>query len=202
MSSKQVRTCRACAATFEAFPSRTRYKGAEAAIYCSRACASAGRKDATHARFWSRVDRSGPVVSAALGQCWTWTGQLRANGYGRASYYGHCTGAHRVAWQLTHGPLMSSDVVVCHRCDNPSCVRPDHLFIGSSGDNVRDMVAKGRARVPHGEDSPKAKLTVAEVRSIRSRLSAGASRAALAGQHGVTITTIHRIARNEAWRRA
>lgn len=87
-------------------------------------------------QFDSRVDRSGV--------CWIWTGALTSRGYGHL-YAGKTVRAHRFAFERAHGPL-GAGVVVCHRCDNRLCVRPDHLFAGSLSDNMRDMVAKGRQR--------------------------------------------------------
>lgn len=86
--------------------------------------------------FWSRVDNTG--------ECWLWTGSQR-DGYGRLLFQGRFKLAHRVAWELTNGPIPDG-LYVCHTCDNPPCVRPAHLFVGSQQDNLNDMVAKGRSR--------------------------------------------------------
>lgn len=97
------------------------------------------------ARFWSWVDKSG--------DCWVWTGVRRPKVYGYARGYGQVSvnqkllAAHRVSWQLPHGPIPEG-LQVCHRCDNPPCVRPDHLFLGTSADNRHDAVVKGRAKAP------------------------------------------------------
>ena len=97
----------------------------------------AGKPQPVAPRFWSKVLKTDG--------CWIWIG-ARRNGYGRfgGSPYRY---AHRVAWELAHGPLESTAVKVCHHCDNPLCVRLDHLFIGSQADNVRDRAAKGRTAV-------------------------------------------------------
>jgi len=77
--------------------------------------------------------------------CWLWTGSVTSAGYGVASslFGGTTSGAHRLAWELTHG-LIPSGLIVCHHCDNPPCVRPDHLFLGTHLDNSNDMRSKGR----------------------------------------------------------
>ncbi len=92
-------------------------------------------------RFWAFVVK-GPG-------CWTWTGATSA-GYGRIREGRAGTryiGAHRVSWELANGPIPDG-LFVCHKCDNPPCVRPDHLFLGTAADNVADMIAKGRGRKP------------------------------------------------------
>ena len=102
-------------------------------------------------RFWSyvrKVDGDG---------CWEWTSKNGAKGYGRMPMrwqdgYTVEEGAHRIAWMLTRGD--PGTLYVLHKCDNRKCVRPDHLFLGTQGDNVRDCVAKGRWRGPHGPAKP------------------------------------------------
>lgn len=98
----------------------------------------AGKPQPVAPRFWSKVQKTDG--------CWFWTG-ARRNGYGRFGGTKPYRYAHRVAWELTHGPLESPAVKVCHHCDNTLCVRPDHLFIGSQADNVKDRAAKGRTAV-------------------------------------------------------
>lgn len=87
--------------------------------------------------------------------CWLWTGAKNASGYGlytwREGGKSHCMGAHRAGYILTHGDI-DRDVQCCHRCDNPGCVNPEHIFLGSAKDNAQDMLAKGRhskTRKPH-----------------------------------------------------
>jgi hypothetical protein len=87
--------------------------------------------------FWAKVDVSDSA------SCWPWTGHRDARGYGRTTK--RSTTAHRVAWEVTHGEIPAG-LFVCHRCDNPPCCNPAHLFLGTAGDNARDMAAKGRVR--------------------------------------------------------
>ena len=87
------------------------------------------------ALFWSRVQQSP--------SCWEWTGHRSEDGYGTLRFNGQMQKAHRVAWQLTNG-LIPDRFHVLHRCDNPPCVRPEHLFLGSNHDNVLDRHSKGR----------------------------------------------------------
>jgi hypothetical protein len=89
-------------------------------------------------RFWSKVDTSGGDDS-----CWTWTASRNEDGYGRFRMHGQIVLAHRTSYILTHGHV-DSERHVCHSCDNPSCVRPSHLWLGSNADNAADRVTKGR----------------------------------------------------------
>lgn len=120
-------------------------------------------------RFWRRIIKSDG--------CWIWNGTKNLRGYGNFSLKrGVTVGAHRFSYQLNIGPI-PENMSVCHRCDNPSCVRPDHLFLGSPKDNSRDMVAKGRGTRgterkgtgPAGERNSHARLTHSIVSEIRER---------------------------------
>lgn len=100
-------------------------------------------------RFWGYVDKAGPVPAhrPELGPCWVWTGVLTKNGqYGEISVgvYKSPMRAHRFAWELEHGPITDPTLYVCHHCDNPKCVRHEHLFLGTPTENTHDMIRKGR----------------------------------------------------------
>ena len=145
-------------------------------------------------RFWSKVNKGDG--------CWEWTAALNSSGYGSFGIGGKICGAHRVAWELTNGPITSKQFV-CHRCDNPSCVNPDHLFLGDHGVNARDREAKGRGRgaAPLGERNGSAKLTEGQVRSIRLLYRNGErSQADLGRMFGVTQTVIGDLVRRKTWK--
>lgn len=151
-------------------------------------------------RFWSYVDKSG--------SCWVWCGLKDHRGYGKFSpTHGHPTGAHRYSWELANGTIPDG-MVVCHQCDNPWCVNPKHLFLGTPEDNVQDAIRKGRFQVVKdnllsskvGEDHANAVLTEDVVRRIRKEYGdGGTSCVKLAHKYGVSKTTIHLIVSRKAW---
>lgn len=146
-------------------------------------------------RFWSRVNKD------TGSDCWEWTGGLSITGYGRFSDGSEQGYAHRMLWQHLHGRL-SGEILVCHTCDNRSCVNPDHLFIGTQKDNMHDMIAKGRKAVVSlpGESSGNHKLTEDQVRMIRNGFFGDLSAPMVGLQLGISHSTVCRIKKGEAWR--
>ncbi|MCA1685872.1 MAG: HNH endonuclease [Planctomycetia bacterium] len=143
-------------------------------------------------RFWRLVDKSG--------DCWVWTGSLNNKGYGKFSLRsGSWVLAHRWAFESVGGPL-ASGLCVLHRCDNPKCVRPDHLFAGTVADNNADMDAKGRRVANFGEASGVAKLTAPAVLEIRSLYMRGVSRRTLSQRFLVGYSTISEVVRGRSWK--
>ena len=114
-------------------------------------------------RFWDKVV---PILSG----CWIWTGATNADDYGRFSISGRNHHAHRVSWEIHNGPI-PTDMWVLHKCDTPSCMNPEHLFLGTHQDNMDDMVDKGRASSCLGESNPNTKLTEEQVLEIRELLA-------------------------------
>lgn len=137
------------------------------------------------------------VIVAASG-CWEWQG-CRPRGYGQIRLDGGMRLAHRAAWKAFRGPIPDG-LCVLHRCDNPPCLNPEHLFIGTRADNNADKAAKGRARgaVMPGRSNPSAKLTEDEVRQIRA--SVGQTQRALAARFGVTQPQICAIRLRKSWK--
>lgn len=112
-------------------------------------------------RFWSKVD----MASTPYG-CWEWMAARSKSGYGKFRLPTADMWAHRMAWELTYGPI-PGDQIICHKCDNPACCRPDHLFIGTHQDNATDRENKGRGRYLIGEQNGGSKVTEHDVAAIR-----------------------------------
>lgn len=120
-------------------------------------------------------------------------------GYGNFSVAGVSISAHRFSWELHHGPIPAG-MFVCHRCDNPPCVRPDHMFLGTNADNNRDMRDKGRASGgARGEQNHVALLTDEAVRDIRVRIARGETQSSIASVYGVHKSTIGKVSSGKNW---
>ena len=157
-------------------------------------------------RFWSKVNKSG--------ECWTWTASSFKDGYGKFWLRGRNRYANRVSWELAYG-VDPGGMMVCHSCDNPPCVRPEHLFLGTQKDNRRDAVAKGRTAkgarhgsrtkphtVPRGERNGNAKLTYEIADAIREEYASGdISQWDLARRYGVAQTAISSVINRKTWNR-
>jgi len=145
-------------------------------------------------RFWEKVERCGEE------ECWLWNGRTNNQGYGMF-WADKSTLVHRFSWELHHGPIPEG-MFVCHHCDNPPCVNPAHLFLGTLQDNHADMMAKGRHFSPGtpGELHPNHKLNEDQVRLIRQCFSQGDTRSDLARRYAVSWTNIDDIVRYKSWR--
>lgn len=156
---------------------------------------------ATVARFWAKVDRSGGSDA-----CWPWLANRRRRGYGSfkiaSGRHGPRGGrrwatklAHRASWSIAFGRIPDT-MHVLHRCDNPPCVNPAHLFLGTALDNIRDRHAKHRDARQQGESHGAAKLTAAQVEEIRA---ARASQSEIAARFGLEPSHVSRIRRGKSW---
>ena len=167
-------------------------------------------------RFWPKVNKDGPIPSHCpeLGPCWIWTRGLGSGGYGQFWWteLKRTITAHRAAWIITNGPIPKG-IDACHHCDNPPCVRPAHLFLGTNQENQLDASRKGissaaqarwRSRHPDrpatGERHGMAKLTANQVREIRTQHSSGFSLSQIARDYGVSVGTIWFIIAGVHWK--
>lgn len=183
--------------------------------FCSQRCNGAQRKRSLADRLWGQVTKTE--------SCWLHQGSKNSRGYGRVGSDDHGHGmrlAHRVAWEVTYGPIPAG-LSVLHRCDNPACCRPDHLFLGTQSDNMRDMVTKGRhaaQRYPdqlprgdrhwssqhpewvrRGEGHGQAKLTADDVRAIRRLHAEGNTLASIAARFGMSPGHTWSIVHRASW---
>jgi hypothetical protein len=149
-------------------------------------------------RFISMVDNA---PGGTWDVCWPWTGAVDKNGYGViwAGEKRRALRAHRASWELFKGEI-AKGAIVCHRCDNPKCVRPSHLFIGTNATNSDDMVRKGRSAKRVGSLNGLAKLTPEIVARCRVRASLGASVKGLAREFGVYHTVMQRAVSRKTWK--
>lgn len=151
--------------------------------------------DSNITRFWSKVDKSG--------DCWLWTTSVSKAGYGFFWFSGRTELAHRMSWRFHFGAIPEG-MMICHTCDNPSCVNPNHLFLGTAADNAKDRESKGRGannRPPNkGEANGRAKLTVKDVQEIRRLLNEGHSGRSIAKQFGVSGVMVSFIKRGLSWK--
>jgi hypothetical protein len=141
-------------------------------------------------RFWVKVQKAGDD------ECWVWLATRNHRGYGLFWAAGRYDSASRVAYKLAYGPIPAG-ASVCHRCDNPPCCNPAHLFIGTQAMNLADMVAKGRQARHLGRTNPMARLTDDDVRAIRS---SGLPAAELAKRHGVHPRTVRDVLDRRSWK--
>jgi len=207
------RICLACQTPFEKGMYAIRNGGGK---YCSIPCSIHHRTTmpCIVTRFWSHVRKTD--------DCWLWCGPKNAYGYGTFNISANPVRAHRFAYELTYG-LILPGLLCCHHCDVRLCVRPEHLFLGTNGDNLRDMSSKGRSgahvhpetlargdrngsrmhpeRYPRGEQHISAKLTDAQVIEIRRLYTqTQTTYHLLALRYGVSLTLIAKIVRREVWK--
>lgn len=147
-------------------------------------------------RLWSRVS------IGSENECWPWMGWRHPVGHGQIGKGRRSEGliyTHVAAWEVTFGPV-PEQMRVCHRCDNPPCCNPRHLFTGTAADNTADMMSK--MRHSHGESHAGSKLTKTQVSEIRKLLSIGLSCQEVASRFPVSRPMIWKIKADKAWRHA
>ena len=180
----QMSVCGECGAEFYVPPSHRKENAC-----CSRPCKgkaqSKSMKQDLAQRFWEKVNKTET--------CWIWTGAMLKTGYGSIRVDGKALRAHRVAYELTHGPIPNG-MLLRHSCDNPKCINPAHLIPGTKRENTQDALDRGQHVV--GEDHYKAKIPNHAIDTIRAALAAGVPGKYLAKQFGVDPSTISQIKLN------
>jgi hypothetical protein len=150
----------------------------------------------------ARLPARVPAWGSSAPGCWNITGTKNGCGYGviatRESGVRRQLMAHRLSWEAAHGPVPDG-LCVCHSCDNPACVRPDHLFLGDHSANMADKVAKGRQSFARGIRHGRAKLTEDDVIDIRTVRALGGGRADIARAYGVSEVHISGIVARNRW---
>lgn len=149
--------------------------------------------------FWKNVRKTD--------YCWEYIKRIDTKGYGRIQIYGKKQDlrAHRASWMLHNGKI-PPNTFVCHKCDNPCCIRPDHLFLGSPKDNIRDMMLKGRQAPSHktahfGEDNAASKITSMIAQIIRAKYKTDLySQQQLADQYGINQRSVSNIILHKTWK--
>lgn len=188
------RECPVCGKTFHTYEAWIKRGGGKT---CSHECANRLRSERRRPlddRLWERVDQSGGENA-----CWEFIGARHRFGYGKIGIAGEGPrDAHRVAWEVTRGPIPNG-MEVCHSCDNPPCCNPAHLFLGTRKENAHDAMRKGRTTI--GERNPMAKLTWKDVADIRARHASGETRKSIARHYGVSPATISNIYKRITWNR-
>jgi len=160
---------------------------------CRKCTQLTNSKEELFTRFYANVQ---PEPNTG---CWFWDGSLRNDGYGQFAVNGKQHGSHRLSYQLHKGPIPLG-MQVCHTCDTPSCVNPDHLWLGTPKDNAVDKVAKGRINPAFGEANGGSKLTNEQIILIRELYEAKhLNQRELGEKFSVAHQTISKIVRKERW---
>jgi hypothetical protein len=194
---KHTVICVNCEKSFHRFPYVAKLSKNQ---FCGRRCSDiyrTGKPRPTKIRMplaerlWSKVDKSD------INGCWPFKGSTGRNGVGQINKNGRPVGAHRVAYELTYGPIPDGLIVRHLVCDNSICCNPAHLALGTKADNSRDMVEHGRST--RGERNPMAILNPAQVLEIRQALSEGIKHRVIAARFNVCEGTISCIKRGKLW---
>jgi hypothetical protein len=187
----QVLNCPVCGNQVKRRLCEAKYRPHQTVVCCSRSCADTHKKTRYKENFFKKVAKGND------GECWIWTAGI-SRGYGIVSREGRSIKAHRLSYEIHHGPIPPG-MLVMHSCDNPSCVNPEHLSVGTETDNVRDMINKGRNKDRRGEKHPLKKLSLKQVEEIR-QLRGLMGHKLIAEKFGISKSHVSGIQRGEYWK--
>ena len=192
------RNCMQCGNEFTTYLSTIKRGGGK---FCSRFCfdnhpqkkrINYGGKDPVD-RFFEHIDKTSSVNG-----CWIWKGHINKAGYGRIRRDHKDMSTHRYSWLIHNGDI-PKNMFICHKCDNPICCNPEHLFLGTPKDNSQDRKNKKRNRDQNGSKHNFAKLNESQVLTIRNRLKNGEVGRHLAKEYSVHVMTISNIKNRKKW---
>ena len=150
-------------------------------------------------RFWEKVNKNSGIFGTDglyPTECWVWTAYKKNTGYGIIQHKGKPTRAHRISWILYFGPILDNRCVL-HKCDNPSCVRQDHLFLGTQLQNIADRDKKKRFNPMRGYANGNAKLTEKDIATIRRLYSQNVTKAEIAQMFNISRDYLNKIIRSK-----
>lgn len=186
---------------FHSLNQSLRYKSSGGCTVCAGTRRAGYLTASLTEKFWINTDKNGPEIIPGS-RCWQWTGCIANSGkclpYGRIGQGRRTIMAHRLSYQIHRNQEIPEGLFVCHKCDNPGCVNPEHLFLGTPLDNMMDRDSKGRQA--KGERNGSAKINMAIARQIRQTDSEGEfTLAELSSRFGISVPQVSRILRNESW---